>query len=136
MAGVPGPKCVVYKTKSDYLRNVPVALSSDKKSIVSFPDVKDVFTNGELAYPSPLESGYLLDNRGIGPDVAFLSYSYEEYSKLPETPSASVLMQHILDPDPLTEMYDCGLRGNFEDPVSELNSLIKSGNLKDKTRLK
>ena len=79
---VPSPPCIVYKTKSDYSKNIPVILSDDQTRIVSYPDVKDVYFKGNLAYPTVLNDGFLLDNRGIGPNVAFLSVTYEQYSKM------------------------------------------------------
>lgn len=133
---MPAPPCIVYKTKGDFDKNVPVILSADKSKVVSYPDVKDIYYKGEFSYPSKLNKGYLLDNRGIGPDVAFLKYTYEEYSKLEKTPTAAELYSNILNKDPLAEMYDCGTRAAFADPVKELNALIESGALEDSKRLK
>lgn len=135
-AEVPSPPCIVYKTKADYNNYVPVILSENKSKIISYPDIKDVYFKGELAYPTQLTDGYLLDNRGIGPDVAFLKYTYEAYSKLDRTPTADELMNNLLDKDPVKEMYDCGSRSHFADPVKELNALIKSGGLQDSKRIK
>ena len=81
--------CTIYKTKGDYSRYVPVELTDDKTRISSFPDVKDVYLDGKLAMPTALTGGYLLDNRGIGPNVAFLSITYEEYSRIEEDPDLS-----------------------------------------------
>lgn len=130
------PPCIIYKTKGDFDKNVPVILSSDKSKVISYPDVRDIYYKGEFAYPSKLSKGYLLDNRGISPDVAFLKYTYEEYSKLEKTPTAAELYNNILNRDPLAEMYDCGSRAAFADPVKELNALIESGSLEDSKRLK
>jgi hypothetical protein len=135
-ADMPGPKCIIYKTKSDYSHFVPVGLSPDKSKIVSYPDVKDIYFNGQLAYPTPLTDGYLLDNRGIGPDVAFLKLTYEEYSKLEAVPPAGELFNMILDKDPLTRMYECGLRSQYKDPAGSMDQLIRSGDLRHKKRLK
>ena len=105
---IAGPRCIVYKTKADYSQLVPVILSFDKSKVVSYPDVKDIYYNGKLAYPTQLIDGYLLDNRGIGSEVAFLKLNYEEYSRLIVTPHAEDLLKMIIDKDPLTEMYECG----------------------------
>ncbi|MDD4214166.1 MAG: hypothetical protein PHR81_05090, partial [Bacteroidales bacterium] len=48
------PLVIIYKTKNDYYEKVPVTLSADKESIVSYPDIMDVFYQGELAYPTHL----------------------------------------------------------------------------------
>jgi hypothetical protein len=133
---VPSAPCIIYKTKKDFSRYVPVMLSKDKKNIVSYPDIRDIYFKGNLAYPTVLNDGFLLDNRGIGPDAAFLNFSYEAYSNLTKTPSVDELMKSILENDPITEMYQCGNRSQFQDPEKELNNLISSGNLKNCKKLK
>jgi hypothetical protein len=124
-----GPPVIIYKTTKDYSQFVPVILSEDKKSIISFPDVRDVFYKGQLAYPTPLKQGFLLDNRGIGPQVAFLDYTYKVYANFKSTPTVEELQKHILDSSPLTEMYHCGSRYDFNDLVNELNTVIEAGTL-------
>ena len=69
-----GPHVLIYKTKGDYFNNVPVILSADKTKLISYPDIKDVYTNGKLALPELIAGGYLLDNRGINKDVAFIFF--------------------------------------------------------------
>ncbi len=125
-----GPSAMVYKTKKDYSENVPVMLSADGSKIVSYPSLKDVYYKGKLAYPSKLNDGYLLDNRGIAINVAFLSITYEKYSQLKSVPLLVELYEMIIDKDPLTELYNCGNRYRFKDEVKDLNQLIK-GNLKE-----
>jgi hypothetical protein len=133
---IPGPKAVIYKTTKDYSKLVPVNLSDDKKSVASYPDVKDVYFNGTLAYPTPLHDGFLLDNRGITRNVAFLKLTYEEYSQLPKTPSAGELLKMILDPDPLSVMYVYSRQAVRENLVNEINAKIDAGNFAEFTRLK
>jgi len=131
-----GPPVIIYKTKKDYSQNVPVGLSPGKKYLASFPAVGDIYYNGVLATPQSLYDGFLLDNRGIGPDVAFLSITYTEYSRLKKTPPADSLLKLIIDKDPLTEMYNCGIRYEYEDIVSELNTKIKNGEVSSFKKLK
>lgn len=126
-AGVPGPKAIIYKTRADYSQLVPVTLSEDKKAIVSYPDVKDVYHQGKLATPARLHNGWLLDNRGITKDVAFISLSYDEYAKKEKTPDADELFSLIIDKDPLTNMVECGLRSDYQDIENDLNKLIDAG---------
>ena len=128
-ASVASPKVFIYKMKKDYSQNVPVILSSDKKTIVSYPHPRDLYTNGKLALPTKLNDGYWLDNRGINENVAFLSYTYEEYSSFSEVPSISELYKRIIDKNPIKEMWDCGRRHQFRDPVSDLNEAIANGEL-------
>lgn len=63
---------IVYKTKSDYFNLVPVVLSDDKSKIISYPSPTDI--NSSLL-PTKLKNGYLIDNKGIQPNVAFLSFT-------------------------------------------------------------
>ncbi len=136
MSGVSSPPCIVYKTRKDYSMYVPVMLSPDKSKVESYPDIKDIYYNGKFAVPTLLVDGYLLDNRGIGPQVAFMWYTYEEYSKLPSTPPAANIMGVLQDKDPLTEMYQCGRRSDYKDIEQELNDLIRSGKLNTFKKLK
>ena len=135
-AVIPSAPCIVYKTKADYSKNVPVGLSDDKTRITSFPAVYDLKRNGKFTYPTALVSGYLLDNRGIGPDAAFLKVTYEEYSSTDQAPQASDLFGEILDADPILEMYRCGNIGDYTDPVGQLDELIRDRKLGNCVRLK
>ena len=121
-----GPPVYIYKTRADYSKYVPVVLSSDKKTLISYPAPTDVYINGVLAYPTELADGYLLDNRGINQHSAFLSLTYEQYSKLLKTPTIEELKAKILESDPFTELYYCGTRYQYKDLVSELNQLLKA----------
>ncbi len=112
---------IVYKTKKNYDKNVAITLSDDKKTIVGYPHPMDI---SERSYPTLLNKGYLLDNRGIGKNTAFISMTYEEYAKLKTAPSLQELEQMIIDKDPIQEMYYCGGRTNFSDLIPQLNQLI------------
>ena len=131
-----GPPVIIYKTKKDYSQLVPVGLSPDKKSLQSFPAPGDVYYNGMLAMPLPLSNGYLLDQRGIGPDVAFLSITYQQYSVLKKTPPADSLLKLVIDADPILEMYDCGSRYTYSDLVPELNAKLKESGVSTFKKLK
>jgi hypothetical protein len=115
------PPIIVYKTRQNYDKNVAVMLSDDKKSIVSYPHPSDVSVN---SYPTPLKNGYLLDNRGIGKNTAFISLTYEEYAALEKVPSIAELYNLIIDKDPLLRMYSCGNRIYESDLVTVLNQWI------------
>ena len=126
---VASPAVIVYKMRKDYSQNVPVMLSNDKKTIVSYPHPRDVYTNGKLAIPTQLKNGYWLDNRGISGNVAFLSYTYEEYAALNNVPSIDILYKKIVDKDPITEMWDCGHRHHYHDLINDLNEIIINNKL-------
>lgn len=130
------PEVIIYQTTRNYSEFVPVILSDDKKKIESYPDVKDIYYKGKLAYPTPLHRGYWLDNRGISKNVAFTKLTYEAYSKLPVTPSAENLMTMITDSKPIKRMYSCGKRSSFKDLVSDLNAKIDKGDFSGFTRIK
>lgn len=123
---MPGPKAIVYKTKADYYDKVPIFLSADKKTITGFPHPKDLMQGGQLALPTRLVKGYLLDNRGVGSNTAFLKYTYQEYADMKTYPSLEELFQSIIDNDPFLQIYDCGLRSDYK-TVGEINQLIKKG---------
>jgi hypothetical protein len=131
--GRPGPHAVVYKTKADYSKYVPVNLSDDKSRITSYPAPQDVYTDGKLALPTPLAHGYWLDNRGIGPNSCFIKITYEEYAKLPQSPSPDELYKLIIDKDPFTEMYDLGLRNSLKN--GEICEIVKKHKLKEYKKL-
>jgi len=126
------PPVIIYKTKQDYFYNVPVGLSEDKKTIISYPDKVDLFYAGKLATPTHLIDGYLLDNRGIGINSAFLKYTYEDYSKFPSTPTVSVLFSQIIDIDPFTEIYSCKCSRD----TAVINKIIREGLSKSCKKLK
>jgi hypothetical protein len=127
--GRPGPHAVVYKTKGDYSKYVPVNLSDDKSRIISYPAPQDVYTAGKLALPTVLPHGFWLDNRGIGPNSCFVKITYEEYAKMAQAPSPDELYKLIIDKEPFTEMYDLGLRYTLKD--EEIREIVKKHKLKE-----
>lgn len=118
------PHIIIYKTKKDYSKLVPVLLNKEKNDIISYPAPIDLKNGGEYALPTLLSKGYLLDNRGIDPNVAFLDLTYEQYSLLKEAPDKKYLMSKIIDRNPLTEMWDCGTRTETKPDLQKLNELI------------
>ncbi len=126
-AAVSSPRVFVYKTKADYSHLVPVLMDDARTKILSYPHPLDLTVGGKLCLPTLLNEGYWLDNRGIGRNVAFLSYTYEEYSQLPTAPSMEELMAHIKDKYPITEWHECGRRADYKNIVPELNKLIEQG---------
>ncbi len=122
-------RVLVYRTRTDMNNNVPVILSDDGSSIVSYPDPTDLRTPGGPPTPTQLEQGWLLDRRGIGMHVAFLHMTYGNYAAMKEAPSMVELEAALLDRDPLTDMCDCGPRNGFTDPVAELARVIRNDSL-------
>jgi hypothetical protein len=125
-----GPPTMVYKTKADYSQHVPVILSDDKTVILSYPAPTDIKAGDKYPSPTPLKDGYLLDNRGINANVAYLNLTYKEYAKLATAPDIKTMNTMIMDKDPLTEMCNCGSKQAFKNPEKEINTLIKTGKLR------
>ncbi len=126
-AAVPSPPVYIYKMRKDYSKNVPVIMNPERTKIISYPAPSDLVIGGRLMLPTPLHDGYWLDNRGISPHTAFLSYTYEEYSRLAEAPSMQQLRECIIDKNPFTEIRTCGQRRDYKNIVTELNALIDTG---------
>jgi hypothetical protein len=132
--GAAPARIVVYKTGKDYRTNVPVTLSDDKTTIVSYPHPTDLVLGENLTLPTPLHNGYLLDNRGIHKNVAFLKYTYSQYAKLKDVPTLQEIQQSIIDKDPLTELWDCGPTANFTNLQDQLNEWIDRNLLAEKCK--
>jgi hypothetical protein len=126
----PRPHTFVYKTTKDYSQFVPVLLSDDKTQIVSYPHPRDLKRGAVFMLPTPLKKGYWLDNRGIGLNVAFLKFTYREYSEFSEAPDIDELYKNIMDKDPLVELCDCGNTMTFAEREKQVNDLIESNRLK------
>ncbi len=124
---VPAPPLFVYKTRADYNDKVPILLSPEDKKITSYPDVKDVTLDGKLRLPTILEQGYLIDNKGISKDAAFIKLTYAEYAALKNTPDAKELESLIIDNEPFTELYQCKRYYPQAEQTEYFNNLIKNG---------
>ncbi len=128
---------IVFRLKGDYRNLVPVTMNAERTAITSYPHPSDVKSEKGLRYPLKLKKNYWMDNLGIGPGVAYLDYSLEEYSKMENAPDREDLMAHIRDKDPLESMFRCGTVGDYEDPVKTINEWIRKDSLEAKaTRLR
>lgn len=123
------PHVLVYKTKKDYSNFVPIMLSDDKQTIISYPAPSDLKAGNNLMLPVKLKKGYLLDMKGIGKNVAFLKITYQEYVQLKEPLSIGEMMSNIIDTEPLVELYDCGVKSSFTDIEKQVNTLISKNQL-------
>ena len=123
---------IIYKTKNDYTNLVPVTLNEEGTQIISYPAPQDIFMGDKLATPTKLKKEYLLDNRGVGINTAFLNYTYEEYSKMKTAPKLEIMFTKIIDKHPFTEYYHCGMRSEVkgENFIDAVNTIIKNDELK------
>lgn len=87
------PRAVVYRMNGDYINNVPITVSADGESIVSYPAPTDLTPE---SMPLPVADGYLLDRRGINANTRFLRLTYEEYRALSQPPSIEQLKGDII----------------------------------------
>jgi hypothetical protein len=126
---IPGPHILVYRTRSDYNKLVPVLLSEDKKTLVSYPSPADLKKGDVYQTPALLHKGFLLDNRGINGNAAFLRLTYEQYAAQGVSYSLEELYNLIQDKDPIVELYDCGIRDQSKDTEELVNRLIDNGSL-------
>ena len=125
---------IVYKTKAKYKNLVPVQLSTDRKTVVSFPARTDVQPTGSgFPLPIALHVGYWMDRIGVGPNTAYIKLTYTQYRDLKNDLSAAELNKLIIDRSPITEICDCGVK-NTKNSVSRLNALIDKKQLKKKCR--
>jgi hypothetical protein len=120
---------VVYKTKKNYNRQVAVTLNTDKSTVISYPDPSDI--RSFRPYPIQLRSKYLLDQRGIDSNVAFLKLSYRQYSKLKVAPEPNFILSNlILDNNPILEFHIIEKYPPNSDVKQLLNQRIVNGVLK------
>jgi hypothetical protein len=120
---------VVYKTNKNYNRQVAVTLNTDKTMVISYPDPSDI--SSFRPYPIHLKSQYLLDQRGIDSNVAFLKLSYRQYSKLKVAPEPNFILSNlILDNDPILEFHIIEKYPPNSDVKQLLNQRIVNGVLK------
>ena len=121
------PRIIIYKTTANFSNLVPIAMDDSKTQIVSYPDPADVKANKR---PTLLDNGYLLDNFGIGKNVVYTDFTYEQYIALETAPDFETLKQHIYELNPLVEYYVSGSeypRTGEARTIEALNNVIANG---------
>lgn len=118
-------RVIIYKTRFNYYNFVPVTMNKEKTEIMSYPAKEDLLLDSMFTLPIPLESGFMLDKRGINAQSAFLNMPYLEYYQMKEIPRVDSLFNMIKDADPFEEIYDCGAATDYSDVVKELKQKIK-----------
>lgn len=111
------PHVRIYRMKGDYANYVPITLNEDGTQLMSYPAVTDIYPS---AKPEYLIDGWYLDHRGVNVNTAFTSYTYDEYSKLPKTPTQSDLMSHIIAKKAIAEILDLGVERIPNDSIIRL----------------
>jgi hypothetical protein len=119
------PKATIYKTNGDYNNNVPITLSADGKSVVSYPAPSDI---SSTSTPVALKDGYLLDRRGINENSAFTRYTYSEYAALQQAPSTEELLKAVIPGAKVTEIVKLPITlSQAENDMTAVNGYITSG---------
>lgn len=126
------PKLHIYRTNGDYINNVPIMLSADGKSVVSFPAPSDISMQ---SLPLELSDGWLIDRRGVGGNSVFTRYTYEEYMNLSQTPSVAQLIEAVIPGSGVTEIVELPFNqseafGNSREKIvliKNCDALIKDG---------
>ena len=110
----------VFKPKKDYTNNVPVHLSSDKKSLISYPGRE------AIQRPVQLVNGYYYSTN---PGNAYLSITIDQYMDTNNHYSSDQLINYVIDTDPFSEYYNiCICSGATRDTAS-LNRIIRHDSL-------
>lgn len=119
------PRAIIYKTNGDFDNFVPVTLSEDKHTIISYPAPSDITPSQK---PIKLTDGYLLDRRGINTNTAFTRYTYTEYASLKSAPSIDELKAAMMPEAKVTRivMLPMTLNEAIND-TAKCNSLINAG---------
>lgn len=124
-----GPPTIVYKTTSNFDQLVPVQVSNDQLSILSFPHPEDLKQAGQLSLPVKLNKGYLLDQRGIDLNTRFLNINYSTYAARKKPMETDSLILYLIKENPFLEIYNCGNRHQYTNIRLEINALILNGTL-------
>ena len=72
----------------------------------------------------------MLDNFGIGKNVVYTDYTFEQYAALEAVPDMETLLQHIVEKNPLVEYYVSGAeypRTGEARTIEGLNNVIANG---------
>lgn len=119
------PKAVIYRTNGDFIHNVPITLSADRKQIISYPAPSDLSAS---SLPVELNDGYLLDRRGISANTAFTKYTYDEYSRMTTAPSLKELKEAIIGGAEVVEIVVLPMTlTQALDNIPACNTLVKDG---------
>jgi hypothetical protein len=102
---MPNPKCIVFKLKGDYINNVYVRLSDDKKRVTGFPSDRDYGGNPKHK-PLKLHDGYFLDGGGnLSENSVFLNITLEQWQTRWSHITNDSVFNLILDTDPFLVFY-------------------------------
>ena len=123
-------KGMIIKTNEDITNLVPVRLSKDKKSILSYPAPSDL----PFQTTYQLENGYLLDLVGVNENSAYLDLTIQTYKKLNQVYSLEEMKNHLKIISPFVELYECSYESDQSSTIIQLNQWIRQGLLSEKCK--
>ena len=100
------PRAVVYRVSGECADLVPVAVSADGTSLLSYPAPTDL---SDSQKPVQLKDGWWLDRRGIGPQTRFTTYTYAQYMAMKQAPSPAEILAHLDSQARITRMVELPL---------------------------
>jgi len=86
------PKATAFKMTGNYSDKVAITLNPDG-SILYYPAPSDISENSR---PISLGNGWWLNRQGIAPTSVFTKFTFDEYSRLPKTPSVEELKAAVI----------------------------------------
>lgn len=86
------PQAVLYKMSDGCANLVPVTLSDDGTRVIRYPATSDIRPDSK---PVHVGDGWYLDRIGVTDNTVFTTYTLDQYSSLPATPTADELMRAI-----------------------------------------
>lgn len=115
----------IYRTNADVAAYVPVTVSPDGKTLLSYPAPTDV--DPATATPVALPDGWLLDRRGVGGDTRFTRWTYAEYSALPAPPSPAEILGNLIPGVRVSQVVELPFAAGSPDAVTLASDLIAAG---------
>ncbi|MDE6443403.1 MAG: hypothetical protein K2K64_03125 [Muribaculaceae bacterium] len=96
------PKATAFRMSGDYSQNVAIT-PGNGTSLIYYPAPSDI---SEKSAPLELEGGWWLNRQGISSNSVFTSYTFSDYSQLPQVPSVEQLLKSIIPGAKVTQMVE------------------------------
>lgn len=117
------PNARIYRMSGDCPELVPVSVSKDGRTLISYPAPTDL-TEGST--PVQLADGWWLDRRGVSADTRFTDYTYAQYRALQQAPSPTELLNRLSADCSVTEIRELPM--NLTEALNDtarVNELIR-----------
>lgn len=96
------PKATAFRMNGDYSQNVAIT-PGNGTSLLYYPAPTDI---SERSAPLKLEGGWWLNRQGISSKSVFTTYTFSEYSQLPQVPSTEQLLKSVIPGSKVTQMVE------------------------------